>query len=134
MVFCCWTFWPCASCLYTICTLPLTEVIERGRQLWKNLRHHMATEAGPDVAARVVQYLAERGTWKADKLNSVEKDRKQRRERDADSSRNWLHLDKAIARCAPCGENCVFPDRFVWECCLCVFPDRRHACGLQVIK
>lgn len=60
---------------------------ETGQQLWKNLRHHMATEQGAAIAGRVVQYMAEKSTWKADRMNTVEKERKQRRERDADSSR-----------------------------------------------
>ena len=60
---------------------------ETGPQLWKNLRHHMATEQGAAIAARVIQYMAEKSTWKADRMNTVEKERKQRRERDADSSR-----------------------------------------------
>ena len=64
-----------------------TGLGETGPQLWKNLRHHMATEQGAAIAARVIQYMAEKSTWKADRMNTVEKERKQRRERDADSSR-----------------------------------------------
>jgi hypothetical protein len=60
---------------------------ERGPQFWKALRHHLANEDGLEVAGRVLQFMAERSTWRSDKLNHVEISRTQRRQADANSSR-----------------------------------------------
>eukprot|EP00438_Fugacium_kawagutii_P000316 Skav222507 [mRNA] locus=scaffold6640:103:690:+ [translate_table: standard] len=60
---------------------------ERGPQLWKNLRHHLQGEEGVGVATRVVQFMATHSTWSLDQTSMTERARKERRERDADSSR-----------------------------------------------
>ena len=47
--------------------------------LWKNLRHHLAgADEGTDVAGRIVQYMAERSTWRVDKVNHAEGRRKEK--------------------------------------------------------
>ena len=60
---------------------------ENGPQFYKNLRHHLKDQEGGVVAGRVLQYIAERSHWRVDRLNHVEKNRKFKRERDAQSSR-----------------------------------------------
>ena len=60
---------------------------ENGPQLWKNLRHHLTGEEGEQIAGQVLQYMAERSTWRADKMNQVELQRRHKRDADADTSR-----------------------------------------------
>ena len=60
---------------------------ENGPQLWKCLRHHLTGTEGEAIAGRVLQYMAERSTWRADKMNQVDTQRRQRREQDANTSR-----------------------------------------------
>eukprot|EP00435_Cladocopium_sp_Y103_P000545 s5280_g1.t1 len=60
---------------------------ESGPALWKNLRHHLQGEENEEIAGMVCQFMAERSTWRADKMSHVETQRKRRTERDADTSR-----------------------------------------------
>lgn len=60
---------------------------EKGPQLWKNLRHHLQGEEGVELTTRVVQFMAMHSTWSLDQTSMREKARKERRERDAESSR-----------------------------------------------
>ena len=60
---------------------------ESGPQFYKNLRHHLKGEAGLKITGRLLQFIAERSHWKVDKMNHIERNRKSKREKDAQSSR-----------------------------------------------
>lgn len=60
---------------------------ESGPQMYKNLRHHLKGEAGLKITGRLLQFIAERSHWKVDKMNHIERNRKVKREKDAQSSR-----------------------------------------------
>ena len=60
---------------------------ENGPQLCKCLRHHLTGEEGAEIAGTILQYMAERSTWRAHKMSQVEAQRKQRRDRDDNVSR-----------------------------------------------
>ena len=60
---------------------------ESGPQFYKNIRHHLKGEAGLKITGRLLQFIAERSHWKVDKMNHIERNRKVKREKDAQSSR-----------------------------------------------
>ena len=60
---------------------------ESGPQFWKSLRHHLPGDAQAHIAQGLVQFMAERSSWSVDQTCMREKSRKERRERDANSSR-----------------------------------------------
>ena len=65
---------------------------ERGPQLYKSLRHHLQGPEGDALMPRVLQYMAERSTWRADQLNAREQDRAQRRQYNRDRGSDQLSV------------------------------------------
>ena len=53
---------------------------EDGEQLYKNLKHHLQTEEANAMMPRILQFMAQSSTWRADRLNFREQQRQLRKE------------------------------------------------------